>query len=144
MTIEVATAAQQLACLAKARIASRALQRFAEREDAITVAQAAPIDAALTALAQALTAAGITGIPTTSAIVANGATVNVENSAGNLDSPATAVVAAGALTGVNLAATKTILTDALKFSGVTITGTGTFFTPTIAAGVLTGGVLSAS
>lgn len=104
MTIEVATAAQQLACLAKARIASHALQRFAEREDAITVAQAAPIDAALTALAQALTAAGITGIPATSAIVANG----------------------------------------VKLSGVTITGTGTFFTPTVANGVLTGGVLSAS
>lgn len=81
---------------------------------------------------------------TTGAYVANAGTVNVENSAGNLDSPATATVAAGVLTGVKLAATKTILTDATKFSGVTITGSGTFFTPTIVNGVMTGGVLSAS
>jgi hypothetical protein len=89
---------------------------------------------------------GYTGpsLPTTQVVVANGGTVNVENSAGNLDSPATATVAAGVLSSVKLASTKTILTSALKFSGVTITGTGTFFTPTIVNGVLTGGVLSAS
>ena len=162
---------------------------------------------------------------TSGAFVANGATVNVENSAGALDSPATAVVAAGVLTGVNLAATKTIVTHAqsinvensvggldtaatavvaagvitgvnlpstttllahnvsvavrnsaltaipgshgsvvaagvltgvnlastvgvvvngVKQSGWTVTGSGTFFTPTIVAGVCTGGVLSAS
>lgn len=83
-------------------------------------------------------------LPATQVIVSNGGTINVENSAGNLDSPAIAVVAAGVLTGVNLAGTKTILTNALKQAGVTITGTGTFFTPTIVSGVLTGGVLSAS
>lgn len=144
MTIEVATPAQQLEITRRARIAADATQRFAQREDAITAAQAVSIDAALVALSAALAAAGISGLPATSAVVANGATVNVENSAGALDSPATAVVAASAITSVKLAATKTILTNALKFSGVTITGSGTFFTPTVANGVLTGGVLSAS
>lgn len=81
-------------------------------------------------------------LPDTQAIVANAGTVNVENSAGNLDSPATAVVASNVLTSVKLAATKTILTDAVAVTGVTITGSGTTFTPTIANGVLTGGVLS--
>lgn len=83
-------------------------------------------------------------LPATQVIVSNGATVNVENSAGALDSAGTATVQSGVLTSVQLAATKTILTNALKFGGVTITGTGTFFTPTIVNGVLTGGVLSES
>ena len=43
-----------------------------------------------------------------------------------------------------LPATQVILSNGVKISGVTITGTGTFFTPTVAGGALTGGVLSAS
>jgi len=102
---------------------------------------------ALDSPATAVVAGGVlTGVNlgATKTIVTHADSINVENSAGALDSPATAVVAAGVISGVNLAATKTILTNALKFSGVTITGSGTFFTPTVAAGVLTGGVLSAS
>lgn len=81
-------------------------------------------------------------IDLTEVVVTNGATLNVENSAGNFDSPGTAVVAGGVLTSVKLGATKAILTNALAVTGVTITGTGTTFTPTIVNGVLTGGVLS--
>jgi hypothetical protein len=118
---------------------------ISQLEDADVTGTPSPLFAAFLADAATLTpgyAGPIAG--GTNAVVANGGTVNVENSAGALDSPATATVAAGVLTGVKLAATKTILTNALKFSGVTITGTGTFFTPTIVNGVLTGGVLSAS
>lgn len=145
MTIEAATPAQQLEVTRRARIAADATQRFAEREDTITAAQAVAIDAALVALSAALAAAGISGLPATSAVVSNGGTVNVENSAGALDSPATATVAAGTLSGVKLAATKTILTSGTKVNvGTAFTGSGAFLTPTIANGVLTGGVLSAS
>lgn len=145
MTIETATPEAQYEVRHRSLIAAAATQRFANRADPITAGQAADIDTALTALLAALTAAGF-GPPVNPLVasVADGATVNVENSAGALDSPATAIVAASAISGVRLAATKTILTNALKFSGVTITGTGTFFTPTVANGVLTGGVLSAS
>ncbi|AUV61954.1 hypothetical protein PsPhPollyC_gp06 [Pseudomonas phage PollyC] len=83
-------------------------------------------------------------MPPTQVVVSNGATVNVENSAGNLDSPGVATVAAGALSGVRLAATKTILTSGTKVNAVAVTGTGNFATPTIANGVLTGIVLSDS
>jgi hypothetical protein len=145
MAIESQPPAVQLELTRRARIATDALQRFAQAATPITAAQGADINTALAALQTALGAAGAGPVlPATQVIVSNGGTVNVENSAGALDSPATAVVAGGALTGVNLGSTKTILTNALKFSGVTITGTGTFFTPTITAGVLTGGVLSAS
>ena len=46
--------------------------------------------------------------------------------------------------GAVLPATQVVLSNGVKISGVTITGTGTFFTPTVAGGALTGGVLSAS
>ena len=81
-------------------------------------------------------------IDLTEVVVTNGATLNVENSAGNLDSAGTATVAGGVLTSVKLAATKTILTDALAVTGVTVTGTGTTATPTIVNGVLTAIALS--
>lgn len=80
----------------------------------------------------------------TNAVVANGGTVNVENSAGNLDSPATATVAAGVLSGVKLAATKTIVTSGVKINAVAVSGTGNFATITVAGGVITAIVLSAS
>lgn len=78
----------------------------------------------------------------TVAVVDNNDSVNVENSAGNLDSAATAVVASGVLTSVKLASTKTILTTAVAVTGVTVTGTGTTATPTIVNGVLTAIALS--
>lgn len=143
----MATQAQLKAARNAAINLSNVTQPYAQGDTALTVeASAGPravVKAAADAAIAACAAIGGTGSGT-SAAVANGATVNVENSAGALDSNGTAVVAAGALTSVQLPATKTILTNALKFSGVTITGSGTFFTPTITNGVLTGGVLSAS
>lgn len=145
MTIESSTAAQRITLRDTLAIAKVAAQKFAQDSVTPTVAQAAVFDPLVVAASTAIAAAGYSpSLPATQVVVANGGTVNVENSAGALDSPATAVVAGGVLTGVNLASTKTILTNALKFSGVTITGSGTFFTPTITNGVLTGGVLSAS
>lgn len=113
----------------------------------IAVQQGAPVDSRFAAFLVDAAAKTPGYVPVgggASAVVSTGNSVNVENSAGNLDSPAVASVSSGVLTNVRLAATKTVLTNALKFSGVTITGTGTFFTPTIIDGVLTGGVLSAS
>lgn len=144
MSISTSTALQRISVRDKAHITSYLLQNFAQDSITPNTEQITEIDVILSALTEALVAAGGLILAGTTAAVLNGGTVNVENSAGALDSGATAVVAAGVLTSVQLASTKTILTNALKFSGVTITGSGTFFTPTIAAGVLTGGVLSAS
>lgn len=143
MSIATITAAQRIEVRDECARAALYMQKWAQDAKTPGAADVTDSNVSLNAAAAALAVAGAAP-GGTFATVANGATVNVENSAGNLDSPATAVVAAGVLTGVNLAATKTILTNALKFSGVTITGSGTFFTPTIVNGVLTGGVLSAS
>lgn len=126
----------------------------------------------------------VSGLPATSAVLANGATVAVRNSAGADSHNATAVVAAGAITGVNLAATVALLdtadtvpvqnsagaaigtgtatvaagvasnirlpatvagvTSGVKINAGTVTGTGNFATITVANGVITGIVLSAS
>jgi hypothetical protein len=144
MSIATITAAQRVEVRDECLRASLAMQRFAQSGTTPRTDETAEVTPVLEAAAAALVVAGASGLPATSAVVANGASVNVENSAGNLDSPATATVAGSAVTNVRLASTKTILTNALKFSGVTITGSGTFFTPTITNGVLTGGVLSAS
>jgi len=81
-------------------------------------------------------------LPDTQAIVLNAGTVNVENSPGNLDSPATAVVAGGVLTSVKLASTKTIVTTAVDLV-VPVTGVYvTKATPTVVNGVITAIVLS--
>ena len=75
----------------------------------------------------------------TGAVVINSATVNVENSAGALDSPATAVVAAGVLTSVKLAATKTIVTHAQSINVENSAGAlDSPATAVVAAGVITG------
>jgi hypothetical protein len=125
-------------------------------------------------------------LPATQVVVSNAGSVPVKNSAGSKTVTGTATVAAGVLTGVGLAATEAIVSNAqggiavtnsaavaipgthtarvaaglvtrvdlaatvgtvvqgVKQSGWTVTGTGTFFTPTVVAGVCTGGVLSAS
>ena len=84
-------------------------------------------------------------LPATQAIVSSGGTVNVENSAGALDSPATAVVAGGVLTGVNLAATKTIVTHAQTINVENSAGAlDSPATAVVAAGVITGVNLAAT
>ena len=81
----------------------------------------------------------------TAAIVPNGGTVNVENSAGNLDSPATATVAAGVLTGVKLGATKTIVTSGDSINVENSAGAlDSPATAVVAAGVITGVNLGAT
>lgn len=114
----------------------------------IAVQQGADVDPTFAAfLADAATKTpGYTApaLPATQAVVANGNSVNVENSAGALDSPATATVAAGVLSGVRLATTKTIVTNGVKVNAASVTGTGNFATFTVANGVITAIVLSAS
>lgn len=85
-------------------------------------------------------------LPATQVIVSNGGTVNVENSAGALDSPGTAVVAGGVLSGVQLAATKTIVTTADNITvqnsaGAAVAGS---HAATVAAGVLSNVKLAAT
>lgn len=105
MTIESATPAAQYEVRHRALIAAAATQRFANRADPITAAQAAEIDAALVALQTAVSAVGLGAtLPSTSKTIASG----------------------------------------VKTPVGTVTGTGTFGTPTIVGGVITGIVLSAS
>jgi hypothetical protein len=144
MSIATITAAQRVEVRDACTSAALIMQKYAQSGTTPRADETALATPVLDAAAAALTVAGASGLPATSAVVANGGTVNVENSAGNLDSPATAVVAAGVLTGVNLAATKTIVTSGVKVNAVSVTGTGNFATITVANGVITAIVLSAS
>lgn len=82
-------------------------------------------------------------LPTTSAVLKNGDTVSVRRSTGADGHNATAVVAAGAITGVNLAATATMVDTGDTLTGVAPTGTYTnTVTFTVAAGVITAITLS--
>lgn len=90
----------------------------------------------------------ITGValPAASAIIDNAAAnVVVQNSAGAaVSSAGVAAVAAGALTSVRLPATIATVANAAKVNAVSVTGTGNFATFTVANGVITAIVLSAS
>lgn len=143
MSIATITAAQRVEVRDATLSAALAMQRYTQSGTAPRADEVAQADPILNAAAAALVVAGASGLPATSAVVANGATVNVENSAGNLDSPATAVVSGAVITGVRLAATKTIVTSGQALTGVTPTGTfTTTVTFTVAAGLITGIVLS--
>lgn len=141
MSYASATAAQRLAMNSTAEQLAAATQGARAGGNLPALNGHINPDTVAAACASAIAAAGI-GLIATQVVVSNGATVNVENSAGALDSPGTATVAAGVLTDVKLAATKTILTNAAPVSGVTVTGSGTTFTPTIVDGVLVAAVLS--
>lgn len=143
MSIATITAAQRVEVRDECLRASLAMQRFAQSGTTPRTDETAEITPVLEAAAAALVVAGASGLAATSAVVANGASINVENSAGNLDSPATATVADSAVTNVRLAATKTIVTSGQALTGVTPTGTyTTTVTFTVAAGVITAIVLS--
>jgi hypothetical protein len=126
----------------------------------------------------------VSGLPATQAVLSNGQTVNVRTSTGGDSHGSTAVVAAGAITGVNLAATTVMVdnadtmaiqnsagaaigtgtatvaagalsnvklpatvagvTNGTKYNAGTVSGSGNFATFTVANGVITGIVLSAS
>lgn len=143
MSIATITAAQRVEVRDSCLSAALAMQRYTQSATTPRADETAEATPVLAAAAAALVVAGATGLPATSAVVANGATVNVENSAGNLDSPATATVAASAVTNVRLAATKTIVTSGQALTGVTPSGTFTStVTFTVANGVITGIALS--
>lgn len=81
----------------------------------------------------------------TQALVTNAqATLPVTNSAGIAIANATATVAASVLTRVALPATVAAVTNGAKVNAGTVSGTGNFATITVANGVITGIVLSAS
>lgn len=81
-------------------------------------------------------------LPATQAVVADGATVPVKNSAGTaVPGTAVATVAANVVTAVKLPAT--VATVVSGISSVAATGTGTKVTFTVANGVITGIALSA-
>lgn len=144
MTIETKSPAIQLALTGKARIAVTHLERFAQREDPITAAQAKPIDDALLALSAALLAAGIGGAPSdpASATVKDGASVSLRNSAGAaLTGSGVVSVANSAVTGVKLPATIAPVTSGLV-AGVAATGTGTKVTLTVSGGKISAVALS--
>lgn len=92
-------------------------------------------------------ASAITGIAlaATEAIVSNAGAVVVQNSAGAaVTGTHPATVAAGVVSNVKLAATVAPVVSGVKVNAGTVSGTGNFATITVAAGVITGIVLSAS
>lgn len=77
------------------------------------------------------------GLPSTSAIVANGGTVaTVKNSAESVTKSATATVVGGVITKLKLAATVALVTSGDTKAGVTGAGANTVATITVAAGVI--------
>lgn len=105
MSFQSITAAQRLEVRDSAVQVSTLTQKFAQDGKAPSTAEAALIAPALNAMAAALTVAGVTGLPTTSAIVVNASTVPVQNSAGAAIGTGTVTVAASAVTNVKLPAT---------------------------------------
>lgn len=142
MSIITATEEQQTAVLRKAVILSYAAQRFAETATKLTVKQATTIDEAMAAMSAALSAAGVREtLPDSQVVVSDAQTTAVKNSAG-ADVPGvhTAVVSAGALTNIKLAATVAPVVSGLQT--VAATGTGTKVTLTVAAGKISAIALS--
>lgn len=136
MSLLTVTAAQRQTLRDKASTLATLSQTYGESARTPTAEEAAIVQTAIDAMSAAIAVInGTSG----SASVANGATVAVRNSAGADSHNGTAVVAAGTLTGINLAATV-----ALADNGDTVpaTGTGTTATLVVAAGVLTGVTLA--
>lgn len=185
MSFSTITAAQRLEIRDSVVQAAAATQPFAQNGLAPTAAELALITPVLDNCAAALTVAGSTGLPATSAVVSNAGSVAVVNSASADSHNATATVAAGALTNVKLAATVAMVDNAdaitmqnsagtaiagthpatvtagvvanvklaatvaavsngVKVNAVSVTGSGNFATFTVANGVITAIVLSAS
>lgn len=141
MSLVSATAAQRATLSGTLETAGKWTNQFRENALTPTADREAELAPYLTASVDALAAVGYTSTPA-GAVVANGDTVAVRNSAGADSHNATAVVSGTSLTGVNLAATAAIVDngDALV---VPVTGTyATTATVTVANGVITGIVLS--
>ena len=136
MSLLTVTAAQRQTLRDKASTLATLSQTYGESARTPTAEEAAIVQTAIDAMSAAIAVInGTSGAAT----VADGATVAVRNSAGADSHNGTAVVAAGTLTGINLAATV-----ALADNGDTVpaTGTGTTATLVVSAGVLTGVTLA--
>ncbi|BBD74688.1 type VII integral membrane protein [Pectobacterium phage PPWS2] len=132
MSLTTVTATQRQTLRDKASNLAALSQVYAESARTPTAGEAAIVQAAIDAMSTAIAVInGTSG----AASVSSGATVAVRNSAGADSHNATAVVAAGALTGVNLAATVALVDNG---DTITATGTGTTATLVVTAGVLTG------
>ena len=101
------------------------------------------VDADLVLAAAQLSPLAGTG-STTSAVVANGGTLPVQNSAGTVaDAAAVATVAGGAVTAVKLASTKAVVSSTVKVTMPVATGTYVNgYTFTVVNGVITAAVAS--
>lgn len=145
MTIETSTAAQRQLLRDKLYIAAHASQRFAQDSVTPTAAQAVFFDSRIVAAQVAIAAVGYSAsLPATQAVVSNGGTSPVQNSAGAAIGTGTYTVAANAVSNIKLPATVAGVTSGVKINAGTVTGTGNFATITVANGVITGIVLSAS
>jgi hypothetical protein len=138
MSLVSATAAQRATLSGTLETAGKWTNQFRENALAPTADREAELAPYLNASVDALAAVGYTSTPA-GAVVANGATVPVRNSAGADSHNATAVVSGTSLTGVNLAATVALVDNG---DTVTATGTGTTATFVVTNGVVTGVTLS--
>ncbi|ANT45349.2 putative Rz-like lysis protein [Pectobacterium phage PP16] len=136
MSLLTVTAAQRQTLRDKASTLATLSQTYGESARTPTAAEAAIVQSAIDAMSAAI--AVINGTAG-AASVANGATVAVRNSEGADSHNATAVVASGTLTGVNLAATVALVDNG---DTVAATGTGTTATLVVTDGVLTGVTLA--
>lgn len=131
MSISTSTAAQRITLRDKTRIAGVMLQAFAQDSVALNAEQITDVDAALTNLTAALSAAGGILLPATQVIVSNGGAVTITDSAGGPSLAGTATVAAGALSSVAItAATAAIVQNAdtvpvKSFAGAVVTAAPT-------------------
>lgn len=111
MSLITITDAQRYAIGYRCGIAANLTQRFVNDTRKVTEAQAADIETAITNLVAALEAAGYAGTPEGSALLADGATVSVVNSAGNDAHNATANVTGTTLDNVQLVLSTAALVD---------------------------------
>lgn len=128
MSFSTITSAQRLEIRDSAVQVASITQPFAQNGLAPTAAELALITPVLDNCAAALGVAGSTGLPETSAVVTNAATVAVVNSAGADAHTASATVAGSALSNVKLPAATSLVdnSDAISISnsaGTNVTGT---------------------
>jgi hypothetical protein len=138
MSLVSATAAQRATLNGKLENAGKYTHQFTESAVAPTAAREAELADYLNDAVDALAAVGYSSTPA-GAVIANGATVPVRNSAGADSHNATAVVSGTTLTGVNLAATVALVDNG---DTVAATGTGTTATLVVTNGVVTGVTLA--
>lgn len=143
----MATAAQLYAARNAGLKLAQVTQPYAQADIPLANEAEATARAAVKAAAdQAIVAATAIGgsgaaLPATQAIVANGATAPVKNSAGvAVPGTSTYTVAANAVTDVKLPATVAVVTSGA--SAIAATGTGTTVTFTVANGAITAITLS--